>query len=155
MENAIGHRPSKLRVLRAYYALCEEPVDHVQDDSAGVGEDLRCHRKSDVAFVQSPCYPQAHRDHSNLTETWSLSVAVGLQLWKLRNTHKCAIEDKLMPSTFVALENLKMHNAEGQIDNEEDDRDGDVWDHVWSASETCIFRCVGRAPMSLLALSRC
>mgnify|MGYP000860321296 CR=1 FL=1 len=60
-----------------------------------------------------------------------------------------------MPSTFVALDNLKMHNAEGQIDNEEDDRDGDVWDHVWSASETCIFRCVGRAPMSLLALSRC
>ena len=60
-----------------------------------------------------------------------------------------------MPSTFVALENLEMYNAERQIDNEEDGRDGDVWEHIWSASEASIFGCVRRAPMTLLALSRC
>lgn len=155
MENAIRHRPSKLRVLRAYYALREEPVDHIQDDSACVGEDLCCHRKSDVAFVQRPRYSQAHRDHSDLAETWLLSVAVRLRIWKLINTHKCAIEDKLMPSAFVTLKNLKMYNAERQIDNEEDGRDGDVWDHIWSASKTSMCRCVRGTPATLLALNKC
>lgn len=58
-----------------------------------------------------------------------------------------------MPSAFVAFQNLDMYNTKSQIENEEHNCDGNIWNHIWCSSEARVCWCIWRASPALLALN--
>jgi hypothetical protein len=55
-------------MLRSDNSLKEKPVREEENDRPGIYEDLSCDSKADIAWVACPCYPQSHRDQSDLAK---------------------------------------------------------------------------------------